>query len=402
MRGLVLEGGGTKGAYHMGVYKAILEEDIKVNGITGTSIGALNGAMIIQDDFELCMDLWKDLSYSMVIKANEDEIERLKDIKLDRNDFRFLGEKIKKVVQGGGLDITPFKKFIDENIDEDKIRKTNKDFGIVTFNLTDLKPIEIFLEDIPRGELKKYLLASSYLPIFKSEKLGGKTYLDGGFYDNLPFGMLEEKGYKDMILVRTNASGIVRKIDREKINPIVISPSEDLGSIFTFDYHIARKNIDMGYYDALKIFKGLLGKTYYIRPDKSEDYFFNLLSNLEEEKIKRIGELLNLKSIPHKRGLFEYIIPKLGSILGLPYSFTYEELLISILEKKAEEAEIERLNIYSFEELVDLIRSNEKLKEKHQNSIKVLDRFIEIADFSNIFYKEDTIEKIGDILFSKE
>ena len=47
MYGLVLEGGGARGAYHIGVYKAILEEGIEIGGITGTSIGALNGAMIV-------------------------------------------------------------------------------------------------------------------------------------------------------------------------------------------------------------------------------------------------------------------------------------------------------------------------------------------------------------------
>ncbi len=50
MKGLVLEGGGTKGAYQIGAYKALRELGIEFQGVTGTSIGALNGAFIIQND----------------------------------------------------------------------------------------------------------------------------------------------------------------------------------------------------------------------------------------------------------------------------------------------------------------------------------------------------------------
>ena len=41
-----LEGGGARGAFHMGVVKAFLEEGYEIGGITGTSIGALNGAIV--------------------------------------------------------------------------------------------------------------------------------------------------------------------------------------------------------------------------------------------------------------------------------------------------------------------------------------------------------------------
>ena len=52
MKGLVLEGGGTKGAYQIGAYKALRDLGIEFQGVAGTSIGALNGAYIIQNDIE--------------------------------------------------------------------------------------------------------------------------------------------------------------------------------------------------------------------------------------------------------------------------------------------------------------------------------------------------------------
>ena len=75
MYGLVLEGGGAKGSYHAGVYRAIEELGIEIGGIAGSSIGALNGAMILQDDLEQWYGLWNDISYSMILDMENEEDE---------------------------------------------------------------------------------------------------------------------------------------------------------------------------------------------------------------------------------------------------------------------------------------------------------------------------------------
>ena len=58
MKGLVLEGGGTKGAYQLGAYKALKELGVEFDGVVGTSIGALNAAFIVQEDYEIMKDIW--------------------------------------------------------------------------------------------------------------------------------------------------------------------------------------------------------------------------------------------------------------------------------------------------------------------------------------------------------
>ena len=50
--GLVLEGGGAKGAYQIGAWRALKEAGVKIKGVAGTSVGALNGALICMDDYE--------------------------------------------------------------------------------------------------------------------------------------------------------------------------------------------------------------------------------------------------------------------------------------------------------------------------------------------------------------
>lgn len=402
MMGLVLEGGGAKGSYHVGVYKAILDTGIEIQGIAGTSAGALNGAMIVQGDFDICYDLWKDISYSKVIEADDEEIQKLQELKLNRDDLKILGEKLRTVIADRGFDIAPFKRLLDLYIDEDRIRRSDKDLGMVTVNLTDFKPIEVFKEDIPYGQLKDYLLASAYLPTFKTEKLGGKIYLDGAFYDNLPFTLLQKKGYKDLIIVRTHGRGIVRKLNRDEVNALVVSPSEDIGKSYKYESHMARKNIKLGYYDGLKVLKNLKGRYYYIESPRDEDYYLNLLLSIDDEKIEKLTDIVHGPSLSGKRVLFEYIVPKLGQGLGLSEDFSYEELLIGLLEKKAEQLEIPRFKIYDFEDLFQIIRKKEVLyngDNVDNGEPSTLEKIIEKVDLAAIFNKDEMILQAGDIIF---
>ena len=401
MIGLVLEGGGARGSYHVGAYKAILEEGIKINGVTGTSIGALNGAMIVQGDFDICVELWENISYSKVINGNDQIIEKLLDLKLSREDLTLLSSGIKKFIRERGFDISPFKNSLDRYIDEEKIRTSPVDFGIVTVNISDFKVEEVFKEDIPTGKIKDYLLASAYLPVFKSEKINGKLYLDGGFYDNLPFKMLENKGYTDLIIVRTNAMGLTRKISGE-INTIIISPSDNIGATYEYNKNTAKKNMNLGYYDAKKVFKGLRGSKYYIESRLSEVEYLKKFIELERSKIIRIIELFHINRSFNERTILENIIPKLGSGLGLHKEFTYEDLYISLLERKAMEFNIEKFKIYKIEELEEIIRGSIARGniENKKVDYKFIDKMLESFDLNNLFNKDEFIEKIGDIILS--
>lgn len=400
MYGLVLEGGGARGSYHIGVYKALMEEGVEIKGVVGTSIGALNGAMIVQGDYDKCYELWNQITYSMVVDVDDEEIEKIVQLKLAKEDLRLLKERIKEFIGHKGFDITPLKRLLDEYIDEEKIRKSGMDFGMVTINLTDLKPLYMFIQDIPEGELTQYLLASAYLPFFKAEKLGGKRYLDGGFYDNLPYRMLLKKGYKDIILIRTHAKGITRRLYFPKTNAIIISPSGDLGKSIEYDCNRARENIKMGYYDGLKAIRGLKGHRYYIIPKKNKDYYFNFLLKIKDEDIGRLQKLLKLPQIPYKRSLFEDIIPRICSLLSIDKEYDYEDILIYLLEKKAEKCNIDRYKIYSFEELLSLVANKELAFDEEEAG--PLSRLIEKVEILPIFNREEVILEAANIIFGSD
>ena len=66
--GLVLSGGGSKGAYESGCMKALQELGYHFDIVTGTSIGALNGLLVAQEDYQKLYELWDTLSLEKVLK----------------------------------------------------------------------------------------------------------------------------------------------------------------------------------------------------------------------------------------------------------------------------------------------------------------------------------------------
>ena len=399
MYGLVLEGGGTRGAYQIGVYKALMESGVEIGGVAGTSAGALNGAMIVQGEYEKAYELWHDINYSMIINAKQEDVERMSQLKWEREDISFVKEKLKSLLVDRGFDIGPFRESLDTYIDEDKIRKSKMDLGIVTINLSERKPLHMFKEDIPEGQLSNYLMASSYLPVFKAERIGGDIYLDGGFYDNLPFRMLKDKGYKDLILVRTHARGLVRRLDLGDSNSIIISPKEDLGRALDCDPARTRHNLELGYYDGLRALEGLKGEKYYIRPKKDKDYYLNYLLKIKEEDINHIQDILKLPRISYRRALFENIIPKIYSMISMDKDHNYEDLIIYLLEIKDEKLRVDRFKVYSIEELLDLVENRQiKLPKDQPNT---LDKIIDKVDIISFFNREEILLQISDIIISK-
>lgn len=102
--GLVLEGGGAKGAYQIGAWKALKEAGIRIKGIAGTSVGALNGALICMGDLEKAESLWENISYSQIMSVDDKVMEDIfKQKKISRDALKDMMDYI----SAGGVDITP-------------------------------------------------------------------------------------------------------------------------------------------------------------------------------------------------------------------------------------------------------------------------------------------------------
>lgn len=367
MTGLVLEGGGAKGAFQIGAYKALKELNIQIDGVVGTSIGALNGALIAQGDEEKAYHVWDQINPSRLFQLNDSQFKKLVKLDISITDITYFLGKMKDIVQNKGLDVSLIKSILNELVDETKMRNSAMDYGLVTFSLTNLKPYELFLSEIPQGKVIEYLMASASFPIFKLEKVDGNLFIDGGVFDNMPINLLIKKGYRDIIVIRTYGIGFYKKISDPSVSITYINPSEDLGGVLDFDNVKAKKNLQLGYYDTLKLYKKWKGKFYYIEPKADYDHILRFLLDFPEEKVLDIGLIFGFRDIQPKRMMFEYIIPRIADLLGFSKGDSYEDIIIGICEEIAKDIKVDRFRLYTFEEFIGAINKNyypAKLKSK--------------------------------------
>lgn len=360
--GIVLEGGGAKGAYQIGAWKALREEEIRIKGIAGASVGSLNGAMICMDDLEKAEEIWKNIEYSRVMDVSDETIKALK-----KKDFKSLNmqEILNSGVQfikDGGFDVTPLKNLIAEVVgDESRIRQSERELYAVTYSVSELKELAVDVKSGEEGSVKDMLLASAYFLAFKNEKLGGKRYLDGGGTNNVPVNVLLDKGYQDIIVIRIYGWGFdsekVTKIP-EGVNVYHIAPRQDLGGILEFDKKQSRKNMTLGYYDAKRFLYGLAGRIYYIDAPGSEPYYFDkMMSELELLKIYVKEELdqETYDSLNGYRIFTETLFPQLAAEFKLKEDWNYKDLYLAILEDMAKRLKINRFEIYTVDRLIGKI-----------------------------------------------
>lgn len=74
--GLVLAGGGSRGAYQIGVWKALSELNIDkyIEVVSGTSIGALNAMLFLQGNFNLAEEIWCSLTKEEILPLEEKDL----------------------------------------------------------------------------------------------------------------------------------------------------------------------------------------------------------------------------------------------------------------------------------------------------------------------------------------
>ena len=260
--GLVLAGGGTKGAYEVGIWKALCEMGINVTSIVGASIGALNGALFLQNNFEETVKMYENIKIDNIMNVNG--IDANKNIFDLSNIFNLAADYTKQK----GIDNTPLREMIRKYVDMDKLYNSPIDFGLVTYSVKNKTPLQVFKNEIPKEKMENYLLASSCFPIFKPQIINGEEYYDGGLYDNIPSNMLIEKGYKNIIIADIAGVGFSKKTVNKDIYVKVISSSEDLGGTFEFNHERILNNIKLGYLDTMKSFNKLQGHIYYFKPEE--------------------------------------------------------------------------------------------------------------------------------------
>lgn len=303
--GLVLAGGGVRGAYQVGVWKALRELNINICAVAGASIGSVNGALFVQGDVEKAETLWRDIALKDIVSIPE---------KINNMDNLFhignIMELIREICKNNGLDMSPLEELLNSIIDESRIMLSQIDFGIAAFSMISRSEIYKFKADIPKGKIVEYIMASACMPGFKPREIEKDKLLDGGVSNNMPVNMLLDKGIRNIITVDVKGIGVYRSFNTAGRNIIDIVCSEPNTGIMEFDSDGIAKSIRVGYLDCMKAFGRLEGDTYYI---DSSDY----------------------------RGS----------------RMTYSAQLISALEKAAEIFDVDMLKVYTVRELISAVMS---------------------------------------------
>ena len=198
-------------------------------------------------------------------------------------------------------------------MDEDKIRKSDCDYGLVTVRIGDRKPFCLPKKDIPKGMLRDYVIASSSVyPIFPMHMIGEDYYIDGMYHDNLPIDLAASMGAGEFVVVDLHPEP---QHPHYASRPYVtyITPSEDLGGILEFDKKRINKNIEMGYRDAMRAFGRYKGYNYCFFPDSIGGFepsieLFNeycargeaAINQNTKSRIKRAGETRRMFSLFEK------------------------------------------------------------------------------------------------------
>jgi len=225
--GLVLSGGGAKGAYEAGVVKALIDARIKFDVIAGTSVGGLNAAMIAANQIDDLIKIWEEK-----ITANSVFVLNSK-LKLKfRFGYIFLLLPIvslfwikNKLCKALGLvnslgDSSLLRKLVTQAINIDSLKSSGNRLILTCTNL-QIGDEETFVktEDgkffIKRKEWVKEIkdkdfkqiaisaiMATSAIPVaFNPEVISGYQYVDGGVGNNTPLMNVIQVGCKDIFTV---------------------------------------------------------------------------------------------------------------------------------------------------------------------------------------------------------
>ncbi len=242
-RVLVLQGGGALGAYQAGVYQGLSEADFKPQWIAGTSIGAINAAIIAgnapEERLAKLRAFWAKVSDGLPFALAPDNIRQRS----------FINDAAAGWVAAMGVDgffkprfppavfYPPGAPQAISVYDTEPLRETLAE--LVDFDRINAKEIRISLGavDVQSGKLEYFdntsreitpahVMASGALPPgFPPIAIEGRYYWDGGVVSNTPLQhVLDQETGRDLLIYEVdlfNAQGrmprtIIEAYDREK------------------------------------------------------------------------------------------------------------------------------------------------------------------------------------------
>ena len=108
--------------------------------------------------------------------------------------------------------------------------------------------------------------SAACVPAFRPREIEGRSFIDGGYRDNMPCGLARRMGAEEALCVNVDGVGFTRPAP-EGLAVRTIESHWDLGSILNFDPPTAARNMELGYWDTLRAFGRVRGSAYALRPE---------------------------------------------------------------------------------------------------------------------------------------
>lgn len=272
--GIVFSGGGGKGAYAIGVWKALREfgMDQNIQAVAGTSVGSLNGALFVQGDLERAEQLWLDIATDKILQFDFEQLAQK--LATMAASFAIPGTQAKAIIQLAGMlkgkgwfSQDGLKRLIDESGACSSVARSTMPFYVCALQQSNGQLVLPLLNSVEESNISLWLMASSAIPgVFGPVTIEGENYWDGGvlpgrFSNNTPFQpLIEQEQCTHIINIYLSRSPEVATAQRDypeiKFWNIIPSQAFDgLTAALNFTPENARKLIDLGYEDTVTILK---------------------------------------------------------------------------------------------------------------------------------------------------
>lgn len=261
--GLVLCGGGAKGSYQVGVFKALEELGLsdQVCAISGSSIGAINGALFVQYTPYEIEGIWKSSQWPLIFGVSKENTQRLNQIIHSVNSKKmppmFGLMNLMGVANTTGLPLKrdEFERSMKKYLNFSDIKHSDIELFVSCGKLNTKQQRYFNLNEQNPSSIKNILLASTAVPvIFNPVYLEGGYYCDPMQYENAPLAPLMQLDCDTIIIVYLDRRQRVNLSNLRGKQIIEIVPSIDLGSgiygSLDFRFHTINRYIDVGCDDA--------------------------------------------------------------------------------------------------------------------------------------------------------
>lgn len=264
--GLVLSGGGGKGAYELGVWKALkeLSVDKYIDVFSGTSIGAFNAALFAQDDLEKAIELWDKVTMDSLVPLSKfNLVKRGIALSFGAKNMNFVKKYMVNSLENGVVARDGLKDIVESYINIDKIKDLGKICYATCTEIPDFKVKYFKLNDYKAEDAKEIIMASASLPlIYESAQINEKKYLDGGMVDNIPIQPVYGEGCDIIIVVLLSKEIRVDRSLYPNTKIIEIYPKEleenVINGVLNLDMEAKKNRIIHGYNDTKNLLEPIM------------------------------------------------------------------------------------------------------------------------------------------------